>query len=386
MRILIFGHGRTHTGYGRVLNTLAEKFQTWAEVIHFAVDIYAQSGIDLAAHQVPNNLLGDLYGKQQLPRLLEETRPDLFLLLHDHCVGKLLAPILNQHRSHHPTFQWWSYVPIEWPETPQAHLDWLRNADGVVAFCDFGKSVIVNSLPDITHKTHIIGHGVDLDVFGPPAESRVVLRKRWFGHDRCRFAVLNANRHVPRKRLILTLEIFARFVKNKEDAYLVMHPGTSQRHDDLREAARTLQISDRVIWIEEPFLEQTSLNQVYACCDVGMNTSTGEGWGLVAFEHAASGGVQLQPNHSACSELWREHGLLMPLREDDEIDLETAACLLESLYESPELRTDFANRGMAYVQQSRFNWHEIGTQWKDSFYSTPSLGARLGIVPGLPSR
>ena len=46
------------------------------------------------------------------------------------------------------------------------------------------------------------------------------------------------------------------------------------------------------------------LNQIYNACDLGINTSMGEGWGLTAHEMAAAGKPQLGPAHSATLELF----------------------------------------------------------------------------------
>jgi hypothetical protein len=39
----------------------------------------------------------------------------------------------------------------------------------------------------------------------------------------------------------------------------------------------------------------------------------GEGWGLVSSEHGAAGAAQIVPDHTACAELWRGRGELIPL-------------------------------------------------------------------------
>lgn len=31
----------------------------------------------------------------------------------------------------------------------------------------------------------------------------------------------------------------------------------------------------------------------------------GEGWGMVSFEHVATGAVQIVPDRSACGKLWK---------------------------------------------------------------------------------
>jgi hypothetical protein len=54
------------------------------------------------------------------------------------------------------------------------------------------------------------------------------------------------------------------------------------------------------------------LNLLYNACDVGINTSMGEGWGLVSFEHGAAGAAQVFPDHTACTELWSGRAELIP--------------------------------------------------------------------------
>jgi D-inositol-3-phosphate glycosyltransferase len=54
--------------------------------------------------------------------------------------------------------------------------------------------------------------------------------------------------------------------------------------------------------------DDRELNLLYNACDVGINTSMGEGWGLVSFEHGATGGAQIVPEHTACAELWADVG------------------------------------------------------------------------------
>jgi hypothetical protein len=81
--------------------------------------------------------------------------------------------------------------------------------------------------------------------------------------------------------------------------------------------ARRLGIADRLLVstmaADQPTLDEEHLNLVYNACDVGLSTSTGEGFGLVALEHGATGAAQVLPDHSACAELWRGAADLLPI-------------------------------------------------------------------------
>ena len=61
-----------------------------------------------------------------------------------------------------------------------------------------------------------------------------------------------------------------------------------------------------------PVVSDAALNRIYNACEVGLNTSAGEGWGLVAFEHGATRAAQVVPRHSACEELWEGAASLLP--------------------------------------------------------------------------
>ena len=65
-----------------------------------------------------------------------------------------------------------------------------------------------------------------------------------------------------------------------------------------------LGVRERVLGVvagDHPSLAPDELNVLYNACDVGLNTSEGEGFGLIALEHAAAGAAQVVPRHSACA-------------------------------------------------------------------------------------
>jgi len=50
-------------------------------------------------------------------------------------------------------------------------------------------------------------------------------------------------------------------------------------------------------------LDDRELNLLYNACDVGLNTASSEGWGMVSFEHAATGAAQIVPRSWVCGEV-----------------------------------------------------------------------------------
>jgi len=106
--------------------------------------------------------------------------------------------------------------------------------------------------------------------------------------------VLNANRNQPRKRFDLTIQGFALFARGKPDksVFLYCHCGLVDIGFNILELCVRYGIDDRLITSNssKPLqsVPQDQLNLIYNACDVGLNTSIGEGWSLTNHEHAAT--------------------------------------------------------------------------------------------------
>ena len=161
------------------------------------------------------------------------------------------------------------------------------------------------------------------------------------------FIILNANKISERKRIDLTLHAFHLFSNNKPDVRLYLHHShiTPEYYTRLVSRLQTLGLNNNVM-ITPPqttLMPKKQLNRLYNACDIGINTSAGEGWGLVSFEHAAANAAQIVPDHSACTELWKGNaemispkGTYQPKDGRDtlmqEIDVLSAVDALNRLY------------------------------------------------------
>ena len=91
---------------------------------------------------------------------------------------------------------------------------------------------------------------------------------------------------------------------------------------------------------------------------MGVNTSQKEGWGLVSFEHAATGGAQIVPRHTACAELWDDgDGLFF------EGGREGVAEAMEILYRDVVHRQKIAEAGYHLARRSEYSWQRIADEW-----------------------
>lgn len=346
----------------------------------FDVTLFALSTRDRAAESavpgtrvVVNSMLGDPFGREQMPGLLDEVQPDVVLLHHDLYLYSVMAEGLDEYRAHRPDVRVVVYCPVEWESTSPGNVRTLAGADVVVTYTEFGGRAISDAFsgrPDAPGIA-IIGHGVDTSTFFPVPDAR---RTLWPDRPELddAFVVLNANRNVPRKQIDLTIAAFAEFAAGKPDAYLFLHMGMRDNGVHVPSLARELGIEDKLLTTTAdeapPRVPDETMNLVYNAADVGVNTATGEGWGLVAFEHGATGAAQVMPAHSACAELWRDKALLVPVeegREDDGIvSRDGVVAVLETLYRDPQLRERLGESARRHALDPRFDWDAIAGSWR----------------------
>ena len=140
-----------------------------------------------------------------------------------------------------------------------------------------------------------------------------------------------------------------------------------------------LKIENRVFF--NPFgdraVNDDALNLLYNACDVGINTSMGEGWGLVSFEHGATAAAQIVPDHSACRELWGESGELIPIErsfkpefsvlELGEVSTASVAEAIDRLYHNQRRCQTLGQKAFAASQNPEYSWDRIAQQFESLF-------------------
>ena len=116
---------------------------------------------------------------------------------------------------------------------------------------------------------------------------------------------------------------------------------------------------------------------LYNACDVGINTSMGEGWGLVSFEHGAAGAAQIVPDHSACAEVWNGRAEMIPparryrpefsVFEMGEVSAEGVAQALNNLYGNPQRRQQLAQAAYQAALNPEYSWDAVAGRFDGLF-------------------
>jgi D-inositol-3-phosphate glycosyltransferase len=404
-RLLVIGQANKPTGYARVLQSIVNEIHEKFDILYFGMNYKGPRVYQDGWVLEPNHLLGDIHGQEQIPLLLESFQPDLLFMCHDpYLLGIHKQAIWNARKNGKPKVVY--YCPIEFPYSPGMDpygvVD-LAQVDRLVVYNEFGKEVILDLIEEKMNAGYliqappidIVPHGVDTKRFYPLSgyphvqntrKSRLLARQTLFPERpelEDAFIILNANRNSMRKRLDLTLEAFARFSQGKDDVWLHFHTNPQDTGTNVMKLAETLGVMDRLLITTPPLKldaqQDKQLNLVYNACDVGVNTSTGEGWGLIAFEHAAAGALQIVPDHSACRELWKDHGMLIKImpHANQEIGVVSTECVTEAfqeLYADRSKLQSLSERAYDYVTSSAFQWPHIAKEWEGIFIETLTRG------------
>jgi D-inositol-3-phosphate glycosyltransferase len=396
--LLVVGDAVAPTGFARVLHSILDRLEHRYEIHHLGIN-YRGDPHDARWRIYPAGVDGDLFGVNRLAPLVERVKPRLVFAVYDLWILTRFAVALQPFRESVRSVM---YFPVDGgPIQPSVPKD-LRAIDRLVAYNRFGAGALKAALaqaraedpalPD--REIDIIPHGVDTKTFYPLAEQetpggriagRLAAKRALFPdaaefHDS--FVVLNANRNQPRKRIDVTMEGFALFARGKpRNVKLYLHMGTEDAGWNLFTLARRFDIEERLILSSrepgQPCETQQRMNLIYNACEIGLNTSSGEGWGLPSFEHAATGAAQIVPRHTACAELWEGAAeMLEPclritndriLTEAHLVSPQAVAGALERLYQDPERRAALAAAAYRNVTQPQYDWGSIALRWDELF-------------------
>ncbi|MEM7527134.1 MAG: glycosyltransferase family 4 protein [Pseudomonadota bacterium] len=389
-RVLVIAPYYRAFSYARVARELSRRLVEDFELHQFALDTAREDiAEDWVIHSNPG-VARDPFGSATLPDVLERVRPQAVVIINDiwlyHRYARILAGAARRPKL-------LLHCPIDQVPVAEGVSDGLRGLDGVVVFLDFAKRAILDDWA-LRHarpppfRIDVIPHGVDAAAFSRLdaglADRRAVARRTLVPKrtdlDEA-VIILNANQNSPRKRLDVTVAGFAAMVREvRRPCFLWLHTdmhafGTPA----LRPQMRDLGIEDRVIVSSSkpggPVFDDATLNLLYNACDIGINTSGGEGWGLVAFEHGATEAAQIVPDNSAPATLWSEAGMLVetsggapPHPGASGYRAPCAEAVAEALcvlVEEPDLRATYAARAMHLAQRTDLSWDSVATRWRD---------------------
>jgi D-inositol-3-phosphate glycosyltransferase len=387
-KILIIGDAVAPTGFARVIRSIFEPLREHYE-LHQLATRYNGDAHDYPWKLYPAAKGGNQYGYDQVAPLVDQIQPAIVFLLYDIVFQ---PPFLESVRKAKWQPKIVFYSPVEAGPIAPEILQRLGGLSRYVVFTEYGRREIESALQGARENNpafqfpalEIIPHGVATEKFFPlPDKGEARDRMRLGGEEhRSAFIVLNANRNMPRKRIDLTMEGFALFAKDKPaNVNLYLHMATEDTGWNVLILAKRYGIFDRLIMTQadnsRPTFSDEQLNFLYNACDVGINTTTGEGWGMPSFEHAATRAAQIVPRHTSLADLWKDAAefiepvmtLTYPgnLTHAHIVTPEGVAGALQRLYEDRAHREALEDAAHRNANRPEFNWTTIATQWRQLF-------------------
>jgi D-inositol-3-phosphate glycosyltransferase len=398
LKIITIGFNVYGTGLTRVMHDIMRRLADRHEIHYLGIGYSGEPVVDRGLTMHPTNLKGgDVFAAFQAKRMIEEIDPAIVFILHDIWMFEHYLKILGPYRDR---LRIVGYIPLDGKIINEENAASLENADRVVVYTEFAQKEFEGAFERLRQSgggefpaVDVIPHGVDLSRFRPfphlkqasfASPARTGAKREVFPDlpdPENSFIVLNASRPDKRKRVDLTIAGFARFAAGKPaNVHLCLHHAImGEQEGYIRSLIAQPGLEGRVSLnpLAGGVVDESALNLLYNACDVGINTSMGEGWGLVSFEHGAAGAAQIVPDHSACAELWRGRGeLIEPARriipefsvlEMGEVSAEGVAAALDNLYRDPQRRQQLAQAAHQAALNPDYAWDAIAERFDDLF-------------------
>jgi D-inositol-3-phosphate glycosyltransferase len=387
-KILIIGDAVAPTGFARVIRSIFEPLHREYE-LHQLATRFEGGAHDYPWKLYPAGEFGDRYGFNRIAPLLHQIEPAIVFLLYDITFQVAFLDHLRQAKAE---AKFIFYSPVESGPIAPEIVQRLEGVSRYVVFTDYGRREIETALRTVRENQpvfefpdlEVIPHGVATDKFFPLPDKTEARRKMKLDDTEHRdaFIALNANRNMPRKRIDLTMQGFALFAKDKPpNVKLYLHMATEDTGWNVLILAKRYGIFERLIMTQadnsRPTFSDEQLNFLYNACDVGINTTTGEGWGMPSFEHAATRASQIVPRHTSLADLWkgaaefieRVMTLTYPgnLTHAHIVSPEGVAAALQRLYENRDHRDALAEAAYQNAIRPEFNWNSIAARWRQLF-------------------
>lgn len=227
-----------------------------------------------------NNGPDDIYGYGKIYNFLIAVKPSVLFLLNDPwCITPYKKAILK-YKEEYP-LRVVIYTPVDTDYMPEEYVEPLNEfVDHVVTYTQFGVNVLKQA--GLTIPVSWITHGVDTNIFKP--ENKVLTLNK-LGIPQDSYVVLTVSANNPRKRLDMTVQTFAEWVRRydlpKNVRWYFHGPLTGYGQNVLR-LTEQYGVKDRLILSDPNMTTQNSITDdqmrmVYNSADLYYSTTASEG-------------------------------------------------------------------------------------------------------------
>ncbi len=232
-----------------------------------------------------------VYAVYAIPDLVEKIKPDLVFSLND------IGPISRQSKILNRPDIFVPYMTVDLARSPTKSIDFPIKH--LITMNEFSKKELDRA--NSGAKIYTLPHMIDCEQFHP-LDNRTELRTKWLGEgNENRYVIGCVNSNHARKRWDITIRVFCQFASKHDNAFMLLK--TPELHGDKRTSIIpniTYELPDLIqrtfkkyglsvekhIRTYEGTYTIAEINEMYNCCDVGLSTTSGEGWGLIPCEMA----------------------------------------------------------------------------------------------------
>jgi len=230
----------------------------------------------------------------------------------------------------------------------------LRRADGILVLSEFSRSLVLDGHPDADARVHVVGGGVDTDLFCP-ARNREALRQR-LGLQADQAILLTARRLVSRMGVEMLLDAFCDLRTHNEDVRLII-VGDGELRAQLELRRDRLALNGAVTFLGR--ISDAALQDWYRAADLFvLPTLAYEGFGMVTAEALACGTPVVGTRAGATSEILAQldEGLLA-----DRADASSLASAIDRALASSDAA--FRARCHEYAKL-HLDWDHVMARWE----------------------
>lgn len=373
-KLLWVGDAAVPSGFAKVTHEMCEVLRKTWDVTVLGMNYRGDP------HSYPYEIFpcmpgGDPFGIGRLAWMCDYAKPDVVVIQQDPWNIPAYINRLKKNAKELLKIPMVGFIAVDGLNVQGHQLNDLKH---VIFWTKFGEQECVKS--GLEKDTSVVGLGVDNVLYSPrdkrAARQRLGIPRQF----QDAFIVGNVNRNQQRKRLDLTIQYFANWVKycDPHDAMLMLHVApTGDASIECEQLAQYYGVNHQVIMHTPPVfygVAEDKMADIYNAFDVQVSTTQGEGWGLTTAEGMACGVPQIVPNWSALGEWAKDGAKLIACTTravtigginviggiPDEDDFIGA---LNMMYRSPEYRESYRQRALDLVARPEFRWSTQGERF-----------------------
>lgn len=269
-------------------------------------------------NSIPENVKQMQYSLMQLIYICHSKKIDYLFIIGGCNICEWFMSMINEIK----TKSWKTIV-----YTP---FDYIPSEECIKNILKADKLITTNPL--VLDNIEWVGHGISKSIINIPRKKAVKEINKFFSNKKIvkesDIIILNANNYTERKNIIQTVKVFNKLYKNYgKNLKLWLHTDTTS--EKFKKEILPNVIKEKVI-ITQNNVPDEILNYIYNVCQIGLQTSTGEGWSLTNVEHEKTGAIQVVPNFLACKFNFKKSGILIPVNEIKDSKNNCISCTMKT--------------------------------------------------------